>query len=454
MRDLELKDIQGNIVQGYSLPHSLHLFLEIAEASVGQAFLAKIRPRLTTAAPWQVGQEPDNTLNLAISFNGLEALGVSREVLRGFPPAFSEGMSRRSEAPGESVDSRDRFCRDHRPHIWLSIYARGPDDIGHCRSRISEVVKSFEKLSILEYCDVGSAIRKGRDRFEHFGFADGLSNPVIAGTESRRRSSGLASQPTVAPGEFLLGYPDEVGETTHAPDGRLTRNGTFVVYKKLRQHVAAFRRYVEDEARRHRVSPALLAAKMIGRHQDGTPLAHRRRLDDGNSFDFANDRAGAQCPLGAHIRRANPRNSGHFPELANRHRMLRRGMPYGPPLPEEADEDRTDRGLLFIAMNASIERQYEFVQQRWMNDGADNAQAADPDPIMGLDEARKMIVQGDRTMGRLPLMLLKIPRFVESLGGEYFFMPGLGAVEHLAMGRFSEVPYAEDARRRPPEVSR
>jgi Dyp-type peroxidase family len=215
----------------------------------------------------------------------------------------------------------------------------------------------------------------------------------------------------------------------------LGRNGSYLVYRKLYQDVAAFRQFLRKEAR----DPAdeeLLAAKLMGRWRSGAPLVLAPHADDpaladdpqrNSDFNYVNmDPNGLACPIGAHIRRANPRDSVHG---ANRNRLIRRGLPYGPPLPEGAPDDGADRGVAVLFGNASISRQFEFVQRVWLNErkfgGLDN----DKDPIAGDNDGCF-----DMTIQRRPFRrrISGLPRFVTVRGGGYFFAPGIAALRYLA----------------------
>ena len=151
-----------------------------------------------------------------------------------------------------------------------------------------------------------------------------------------------------------------------------------------------------------------------------------------NEFLYAEDPYGGACPIGAHVRRANPRdaleNTGRPFRPMNEHRVLRRGRPYGPPLdgPETTDE----RGLLFLCLNADIERQFEFIQQNWINNSTFGGLAEESDPLVGVCSAHG----GVFTMGSLPARqrVDHLPRFVTVKGGQYFFLPGIAALRSLA----------------------
>ncbi len=266
----------------------------------------------------------------------------------------------------------------------------------------------------------------------------------------------------MAAGEFILGpYQDEIAERPKAPNSDiLATNGSFMVYRKLQQDVDGFRTYIRDEASRLRIDPELLAAKMVGRHRDGTPLVDsphlrkRRHTADNpvkpsNDFVYDTDPQGERCPLGSHIRRANPRGTfGFGTELVNRHRMLRRGIPYGYFVPHGKPADEVNpngQGLIFIALNASIERQFEFVQQQWINFGDSLFQGSDKDPVAGdstvyapagsspatADNQFRFWNEHDHRLN----ICTNIPRFVVTKGGDYFFLPSIRALRYLASDR-------------------
>ncbi len=269
-----------------------------------------------------------------------------------------------------------------------------------------------------------------------FGFKDGISQPAVEG------SGIVGSNPHEAPlkaGEFVLGYVDETGDLPPPPQPDvLGRNGTYVVFRKLHTRVAAFRQYLRDRA----TSPAeeaLLAAKLVGRWPSGAPLALAPQRDDpalgadprrNNAFLYAaDDPRGLKCPLGAHVRRMNPRDSAIVGEV-RLHRMIRRGTSYGPPLPEGVlEDDGADRGIMFAFVGAHLARQFEFVQTQWVNDGKFFGAPSEQDPLIGPNDG-----SGQFTIPQQPIRrrLQGLPAFVVNRGGAYCFMPGLRALRWIA----------------------
>ena len=219
----------------------------------------------------------------------------------------------------------------------------------------------------------------------------------------------------------------------------LGKNGTYVVFRKLHQRVAAFRQYLKEYSSTPE-EEELLGAKLMGRWQSGAPLALCPMHDDpqlgadpkrNNDFLFKeDDPEGFKTPPGSHIRRMNPRDAD-ISGFMRFHRMIRRGTSYGPLLPPGViEDDGAERGLAFVFIGASLERQFEFVQQEWVNKGQFFHGPTDvKDPIACANNG-----SGSFTIPRDPIRrrLQGLPAFVVTRGGEYFFAPGLRALRWLA----------------------
>jgi Dyp-type peroxidase family len=291
---------------------------------------------------------------------------------------------------------------------------------------------------------------------EHFGFADPISQPPIEGADTPSYPGDGVLEPDgtwrpLKPGEFLLGYEDEVGpEGTQTPQPlELRLNGTYMVFRKLYQDAAAFRRYLVIAAEALYGSDdhnhqELVAAKIMGRWRSGCPIDLSPDKDDPaiaadpqrrNNFTYAGDEQGLRCPIGAHLRRSNPRATPLKRATAvRRHRLIRRGVEYGPHLPDGViEDDGVDRGLINLFIQADIERQFEFVQKEWMKGG--EFIGLDPneqDPINGVGgEGSQMVVPGAKRP-----FLFDLPTFVKVKAGEYLFVPGLNALKGIIENKF------------------
>jgi Dyp-type peroxidase family len=408
---------------------------------------------VTTAEPWPEGEKPLTTLNVSVTAPGLRALGVSEKVVGSFSHEFREGMASRSELLGDigpsDPKSWERGLGTGDAHVLLTINAKQTADHRRALGKMKDAMDAAGGLRII-YQEDTELLPGSR---EHFGYADGFAQPAIEGTsDDKARGGGVPLKNDgwrpLAPGEFILGYPDEDTRVDpkkrlpNAPDAPLGRNGTYMVWRKLYQDVALWRRIMRSAAQLYQGGDEhKLEAKVVGRWPNGAPLvkypdkapaSFDPRTPGGNDFRYDTDKEGMRCPLGAHIRRSNPRDAlGFEGHLSFRHRMIRRGMPYGKVLPEGVfTDDGTDRGLVFVSFQASISRQFEGVQVQWLNAGNIFGLGHDKDFLLGDPRGTgKMTIQGTP-----PFFLAPQEVFVRTRGGEYLFVPGITALAALADG--------------------
>lgn len=440
---LQRFDIQGNVLNGYKeLPYGCHLFARINDGALGRAWLARAVERVTSAE-MQSRHELNVACNIGFSATGLERLDVPAAVLGEFSEEFHRGMADRAEALGDRGPSHpDRWKEDafrfRSVDVVVSVYTG--DETGR-REEVDLLKEELEEHNLKVVHE--RPVERDPSQLEHFGFADGFAQPRIAGATRRRAgaTSSRSSEPLPA-GEFLLGYENLDGVLPPGPRGSLGRNGTYMVYREFDQDVVGFRRFLREESAAHRVSEEFLAAKIVGRWRNGTPLVMSPGDDqlppdrtDNDDFGYGDDPQGFRCPLGAHIRRTNPRDTERpdWP-MSRRHRMIRRGMTYGARLPDDAnDNGDTERGLAFMCFVANIERQFEFVLAQWCNDGNAFGLGQQADLLLGSDgRPGEMTIPGDR-----PIFLSRpagAPPFVTTRGGEYFYLPGIAGLRSLARG--------------------
>ena len=480
---LQTSDIQGVVLRGYrNLEHSAYLPIRFGDdLAATRDWLANLLPFITDARhrAREERTREVRALHLAFTWSGLERLGLDRAALQQFPLPFREGMvsrAHRSRALGDVGDSSpDKWYwgSEARPvDAILMLFAKAGKD--ESNAPLQQMISEHrDRLSRAGGCVVGTEFaitgsflpppdKSGPFSHlpaEHFGFVDGVSQPQIDQSwhVGEERSSRPSPADLLRPGEFVLGYPAEDGARTPGIPlspirdrlGLLPltangsgyvrdfgRNGSYLVVRQLQQHVGRFRAYTERAAAAAggpTASVDAVAARMVGRFPNGTPLRSTPQPSS-NQFGFADDPHGFECPIGAHIRRANPRDSlGADPAAASnatkRRRLLRRGRTYGAALPVGAvDSDGDDRGLMFMCLNGDIERQFEFVQQNWINGTAFNGLYDESDPIIGRPSSDLMTVQANALRERLT----HLERFVTVRGGQYFFLPGLGALRYLA----------------------
>jgi Dyp-type peroxidase family len=437
---LDLDDIQGNILRGYGAHATSYIFLSIHDAAEAKAWLADLVPQITTANV----PPPDVALNIAVTHAGLRALGVPADAMGTFPAAFTEGMAKRSSVIGDTgANAPRRWEAPFRAHDALHLMAIvAGRDAGKVHQRVEELQQELWQAGLYETAPPLAAHRLPGDR-EHFGYQDGMSQPGVLGLhEEGGEGEGAyddgAWRP-LQPGEFILGMPDEDGVPSMLSEPpELTRNGTYLVLRRLGQDVQEFRRLINSAAEQAGMTPELAAAKIMGRWPDGTPLTLRDSPDSAlasdkqrnNRFTYVDDAEGHRCPLGAHIRRANPRASlGFGGALERRHRIIRRGMPYGPPPPPDGTDDEVERGLAFVCYQADIARQFEFIQSEWLNDGNVFALSNDRDPLIGDPGggSRRMRIEGHP-----PVFVDALQHTVTVRGGAYFLVPGVRGLRSMS----------------------
>ena len=454
MANLNVADIQGFVLRGYNFPFARYLLLELEGPQAGRDFIGQIIPHITTGQRWDNGK-PQSTVNIGFTHKGLVRLGLPDATLLSFPVEFFQGMKGRKEilcdTGRNASENWDEVWRKDVVHVWLGVNALTPAALDDRCAQMERILQQTGGARLQQAQDAKAVFIDGKATSkEHFGYTDGFGNPDFEGPErhSQPGQGKLTEEGAWVPlatGEFILGYPDEAGELPVAPVPHLlASNGTFMVYRKLHENVAAFRAYVDAQSSHYAGGTEKFAAKMVGRWRDGTPLESSPDAADpalaadpqrNVKFTYGQDSDGARCPLGAHIRRANPRDSAGFNgQLVNRRRITRRGLPYGEYAPEGARvRDEDERGVIFMVLNASIFRQFEFVHQQWIEYGNDAHQGSDKDALLGNHDGKgRFLIQGSADRLNPPSVCARLPQFVELRGGDYFFVPSLTALRLIA----------------------
>jgi Dyp-type peroxidase family len=456
MSKLNETDIQGFVLRGYNMPFARYLFLHFEDSKKARDLIGRLLSQVTTGQKWDSGK-PQTTVNVAFTHRGLAALDLPDATLISFPVEFQQGMKKRAAILGDtglnSPERWDPVWRDDDVHVWLGINAISVDVLNVRCDEMVALMNEDGAGRLLVAQDAAALVLDGKSTTkEHFGYTDGFGNPDYLGVErSTQPGQGKlmpdGSWAPLATGELLLGYADEAGELPVAPIPHiLAANGTFMVYRKLHQNVGEFRKYLDEHSALYGGGKEKLASKFIGRWRDGTPVELSPNAMDqsitqdpnrNTDFTFGADTEGVRCPVGAHVRRVNPRDTfGFNGNLINRRRITRRGLPYGLPVPEgEAVSDSDERGVIFMVLNACISRQFEFAQQQWIEYGNDARIGNDKDMLIGNHGGHgKFVVQGDTSPTNPPFICHHLPNFVELRGGDYFFLPSITALAILAKG--------------------
>ena len=527
-RDVDRADIQAIAKTAFGwLTGASYLLLRVADARAARAWLRTLQPTsIADLSSGGVRAQIAEATQIAVTAAGLRALGVGERVVQRFGPEFVEGMAgneNRSQRLGDIGANAPANWRwgvgDREPHVLIMLLAATP-----ARAvALEDKARAAAERNGLVVADVRPTSDMGG--VEPFGFVDGVSQPSFdwdrartPGTKADRAYTNL-----LALGELLLGYRNEYGFPAESPvleeDERnaallpqaahpagfrdLGRNGSYLVYRELSQDVRGFWRWIATESARSGVSMESLAESMVGRRLDGAPLTDFQvglplpGVDphdlDRNGFVFGADPDGLSCPIGAHIRRANPRtgdapaaedgpidyllsmlgltvrrqhrptsstlpwpdNTTVWPYLRSQddaiasarfHRILRRGREYGKKIDgaEALDPSTPDpeTGLQFVCLNANIARQFEFVQGAWLANSKFAALSGEQDPILGNREpfpvppvsAAPQRTDSFTRPGAEPHWRRStgLPQFVFVRGGAYFFLPGLAALKWIA----------------------
>jgi Dyp-type peroxidase family len=435
---LELDEIQAMVLRQRPSPYfGSHVVLRIDDARAGRELLRRLTPHVDFAANWW---KPANAwLSVAITYAGLQALGVPQSSLASFPEAFRVGMAARArQLRDEGVNDPanwEPLYRSGQIHLGLSAFSASEEQWRQVLAMARAQYEGMSGVSVLAIQDFGA---QPGDR-NSLGYKDGIDQPAIEG-------SGVDPLPgqgqPIKAGEFILGYPGEAGIPLPMPRPEiLGRNGAYVGFRKYQSRVGAFNRFLRANGSTEE-EQELVAAKLVGRWRSGAPLTLAPDRDDpelgadpqrNNDFDYANDPHGRQIPLGAHIRRMNPRDTtlSRLTDVSL-HRLIRRGATYGPPYDPNAlseDDDETPHGAIFLFISAKAMATMEFLQQEWINDGDFIGAGAERDPIIGFQEEGATF-----TIPKAPVRrrIHGIETFNVLRGGEYFFMPSLAALNWLA----------------------
>jgi Dyp-type peroxidase family len=526
---LELNEIQGNSLGGFHKDHEMLMFLKITDVTIAKKWLTTIAPSIATAAEvlqfnklfketrkrrGKEGTVRATFINIGFSFDGLKKLTPDADQFT--DEAFKEGLHNRSAALGDPTDPK---APGH-PNNWLIGGTNNVPDVvliiaSDDRDRLDQEVKwltaSLKGVKLM-YKERGETLPGVLAGHEHFGFKDGISQPGIRGRISETEfltprenpedeNHGKPGQDLLHAGEFIFGYPTQIGEPDRDENGKAieglnikpgeiatagpawSTNGSYLVFRRLRQDVKGFHAFLKATAAMLStenpafagMTPEKLGAKLVGRWASGAPIVKAPDQDNpalANDLDFefegeGDDIKGFACPFAGHIRKTYPRDTtrplGSEDPFINEsatqtHRLLRRGIPFGKAIlggcPMKSltslsglkamfqRKDKGDRGLLFLAYQTSIVRQFEFVSGVWMNNTnfPPNLPPAVPpeaepghDAILGQstdpatrDRTITLQAPGQNSEVKLPT------DWVIPTGGGYFFSPSISALEHLA----------------------
>jgi deferrochelatase/peroxidase EfeB len=432
--DVALSDVQGFILRSYGMDALRVFALHVENASAARLALGKLP--LASGAPWP--QKPDFCVNVGLTFDGLKALGIPDSSLGTFPEDFRQGAVQRAPLIGDTGDSAPENWKSGFTgttiHVLVTVYAQ----TAAIRDAQSSILRSVWSGSMSEVSVRDADMLPGN--VAHFGYRDGFSQPVMDGGLPNPLPDPLPKAPA---GEFLLGYPSQFNQFTYPvpePDV-LGRNGSFLALRILEQDCAAFDQLLSEAPQRFGIDGEKLAAKLVGRWRNGVPLHASPDtdspnpslpLEELNNYDYLDDPKGLRCPIGSHMRRNNPRSSPIAGGVGTNHRIVRRGLPYGPLYDPAHPDDGIERGLLGLFIVVSLKDQFEFLMSQWVNNGLFAPGLGDSkDPILGdnSNHSGRFVIP---VAGGKPIVVSGFSRLVQTRGASYAFLPSLSAVQFIA----------------------
>jgi deferrochelatase/peroxidase EfeB len=478
---LSLEDIQGFILRGYRMPMVRHFLLTVGVPAQARKLLGRLvsgdesdTPQITTAEDWHVGFEPgpadnpadpprrkpDYCLNVGITWPGLVALEIKDRVptlsFKSFG-AFIAGAAKRAELLGDTGASGPQswigdFGKGS-DHVLVTLHAIGPEAMKAYSDRLSALFAEGGAFREIWRAD-GMALMDMQDGKPvpttkvHFGYTDGITMTTIRGGPERYPPD---HQQPCEPWLFVL---QDDAENYFVPEPReLGLNGSFAVFKMISTDVVGFENFLQSS--KDKIDPELLAAKICGRWRNGVPLALSPDTDSPpggippeqlNNYEYVNadgsgDPKGLRCPVGAHMRRINPRGQpvvgqGQPGGSNNTHRVIRRGMPYGPIYDPKQPYDGIERGLLGYFINSSIENQYEFVLSQWVNDsefaGSVRLHPKSKDPMIGTQDPAESIFVIPQPNGAPAIKITGFQSFTTTKAAAYCFLPSITAIKFIS----------------------
>lgn len=435
-----LEDLQGNILKGHGRDHSVHLFLQwkpdkIAEAkqwikNFTQTYVTSAKLQADEALCYrQNGTRGSVFANFFLTCEGYEALGFDPFDIPKDQP-FTMGM-KNEQIRGFLGDPVIKDWEEGYQNAIHSLILIADDDVIDLLQEVNQITQKLRKVADIIHREDGFILRnKAGQIIEHFGFVDGVSQPLFIKRDivnAQINNCDFSKWDPRSPLNLIL-VKDPNGKTKDS-------YGSYLVYRKLEQNVKAFRQDQQQLAQTLNIKEELAGAYVVGRFPDGTPVTKSDipsyALTPTNNFNYDEDIEATKCPFHAHIRKTNPR--GDTVRRANvsfeeekGHQITRRAVSYGENNP--ANEPETGSGLLFLCFQADIENQFNFIQSRWANPVHFVKVGVGPDPLIGQPQGNQNWAKkwGESETEKYPFKL-----WVKMKGGEYFFAPSLSFLLNL-----------------------
>ncbi len=434
-----LEEIQGNILQGNGREREIHLFLSFDQNKIAEAkqWIANFSQNYVTSAKAQSEQQEKSEIfaNFFLSMEGYMKLGFnygdtpSDGVFRG---GMKDVIVQRNLAD-PPVEEWDKGYQGKLDALIL-LASNDEEELNAIGQQFQSELLNFTTSIFIEN---GFVMYNKNDKIvEHFGFRDGISQPLFFKEELDvvKNSEGVDLWDPKAPLKLVF-FKDPLGKKEES-------YGSYLVYRKLEKNVPAWRQSVINLAQTLNIESGLAAAYAVGRFQDGTPVINYQTAQTSgarnpNNFNYDGDLKGSRCPFHSHVRKTNPRGDtgriagGAVPlDEEKMHRIVRRGTSFGAPTPQEAGE--TGSGTLFLCFMADIDNQFNFIQKVWANSKDFVDRGVGSDPVIGNNKPESETYKWPAPWGTTNQQEADFTHHVKMIGGEYFFAPSMSFLKRIA----------------------
>ncbi len=466
-------NLQGNILKSHGRNYANHIFVTFADTDEVRNKVKKLIHRMTTSGEITsthrqfADTEEFKRNGTEFLFTGINISKIGYQYLLkndariGDIPnnqSFLQGMkdaATQAKLNDPAIDEWETpFNRDIHA-MFILAHAQPKSLSEYTQHLINRITPLVQDPDVDIFIQQGNGImNKNHDHIEHFGYVDGISQPVFFKEELDNIVSRAKTDkwnPVMSIESLIIADP--LGTEPNS-------FGTYFVFRKLEQNVRDFK--LREQALAVELGfddRELAGAMVVGRFENGMPVTmsdedisangniiSKSLVGKINNFNYNSDAAGAKCPFHSHIRKTNPRGTGGFesPTDEKKHLFARRGITYGSRVMDDKDDKILKEatfeemplegvGLLFMCCNVDIENQFEFMQANWANNNTFPAgQANGIDPIIGqADDAgnQKYATEWGKPSSITTASGFK--DFVTMRGGEYFFVPSISFLKSL-----------------------
>lgn len=471
-----LEDLQGNILKSHGRDYSVHIFVEFKSPKAAKEWIKHFAESVTSARKqWQESDSYRKTnrkesgepfVNFLLSAKGYTVLNFDKSK-QYIDLAGTFRLGHKNERLLN--DLQDPPLINWEPGYQKEIHALillADDNYEIILEKAIEVLKDVSRVADIVNTEVGFVVRRDNQAINHFGFVDGISQPLFLKKDiDTAKEQGINNWDPSATLDLVL-VKDPFGQGDNS-------FGSYCVYRKLESDVQGFKKAEQELAGKLGLEgkdAERVGALVMGRFRDGTPVTLAPEKEGLasiiNNFNYNEDVEGSKCPFQAHIRKVNPRGDRSDDEQRETleqqrtHRIVRRSITYTyskewqnsrneektlssqiswchhqlmyvkemtiQKLQEESDKKV---GLLFLCFQSDISNQFNFIQKRWANNNDFAKKRIGLDAVIGQGKKQP---DGQKWLGKDGNeVYCDFSGFVTMKGGEFFFAPSISFLKTI-----------------------